>query len=150
MVYGHGLLGSWEEAERGDLGMAEAGLMPCGTSWIGMSEPDIPFAVSTLANINGIPSVADRLRQGVVNQQFLARLLTHAGGFVAGPEFRTAAGEPSFDTSEVFYEGHSQGGIMGIIATTVSTEWTKAVIGVPGIDYALLVRGPTTGRRTDR
>ncbi|MBP7629732.1 MAG: hypothetical protein KA758_04730 [Acidimicrobiales bacterium] len=139
VVYGHGLLGSWEEAERGDLGMAEAGLMPCGTSWIGMSEPDIPFAVSTLANINGIPSVADRLRQGVVNQQFLARLLTHAGGFVAGPEFRTAAGEPSFDTSEVFYEGHSQGGIMGIIATAVSTEWTKAVIGVPGIDYALLI-----------
>ena len=56
-----------------------------------------------------------------------------------GPEFRTAAGEPSFDTSEVFYEGHSQGGIMGIIATAVSTEWTKAVIGVPGIDYALLI-----------
>src|SRR5690606_23417169 len=42
LVYGHGLLGSWEEAERGDLGMAAANLMSCGTSWIGMSEADIP------------------------------------------------------------------------------------------------------------
>jgi hypothetical protein len=139
VVYGHGLLGSWREAERSDLGMAAANLMPCGTSWIGMSEPDIPHAVSALADINGFPSVADRLRQGVVNQLFLARLLTHPDGFAAAPEFQGESGEPTIDTTEVFYEGHSQGGIMGVVATAVSTEWTKAVLGVPGIDYALLI-----------
>ncbi len=139
LVYGHGLLGSWEEAERGDLGLAAANLMACGTSWIGMSEPDVPYAVSALSNINGFPSVADRLRQGVVNQLFLARLLTHEDGFAAAAEFSTADGQSTIDTDEVFYEGHSQGGIMGFVATAVSTEWTKAVIGVPGIDYALLI-----------
>ena len=139
VVYGHGLLGSWREAERNDLGMADANLMPCATSWIGMSDPDIPYAVQALGDINGFPSVADRLRQGVVNQLFLARLMSHADGFVSSPDFMTLDGAPTFDTSEVFYEGHSQGGIMGFVATAVSTEWTKAIIGVPGVDYAVLI-----------
>jgi len=139
VVYGHGLLGSARESERGDLGLAAGNLMPCATNWIGMSEPDIGYAVSALADLNKFPSAAERLMQGVINQQFLARLLTHDDGFVAAPEFRTTAGAASFDTDEVFYEGHSQGGIMGIVATAVSTEWTKAIIGVPGVDYSLLI-----------
>lgn len=138
VVYGHGLLGSWEEAERGDLGFARDNLMVCGTSWMGMSEPDIPYAVSTLADMNGFPSVADRLRQGVINQQALARLMSRPDGFTSAPEFRTLDGARTFE-GDVSYEGHSQGGIMGIIATAVSTEWTRAVIGVPGIDYATLI-----------
>lgn len=139
LVYGHGLLGSWREAERSDLGMAAANLMSCGTNWVGMSDPDIPTAVSALGDINHFPGVVDRLRQGVVNQLFLARLLAHDDGFVAAPEFTTADGAPTVDTTEVFYEGHSQGGIMGFVATAVSTEWTKAILGVPGIDYATLI-----------
>ncbi|MCB0987372.1 MAG: hypothetical protein KDB09_06330 [Acidimicrobiales bacterium] len=139
VVYGHGLLGSARESERGDLGLAAANLMPCATNWIGMSEADIGSAVAALGDINLFPSNVDRLMQSVINQLFLARLMTHPDGFVAAPEFRTASGGASFDTSEVFYEGHSQGGIMGIVATAVSTEWTKAVIGVPGVDYSLLI-----------
>ncbi|MEO6628369.1 MAG: hypothetical protein ABIP03_07330 [Aquihabitans sp.] len=139
VVYGHGLLGSFHEAERGDLGTAAANHMLCATNWVGMSDPDIGFAVGALQDINNFPSVADRLQQGIVNQLFLARLLNHPRGLSADREFQTIDRDRTIDTSEVFYEGHSQGGIMGIAATAVSTEWTKAVIGVPGIDYALLI-----------
>ena len=139
VVYGHGLLGSYREAERGDLGTAAADLMLCATYWVGMSDPDIGYAVSTLADINGFPSVADRLRQGIVNQLFLARLIGHADGIAADPELAGPDGSSSVDTSEVFYEGHSQGGIMGFAATAVSNEWSKALIGVPGVNYSLLI-----------
>jgi hypothetical protein len=139
VVYGHGLLGSHEEALRGDLAFADADLMVCATPWIGMSEEDIGYAASTLQDINGFPSVADRLRQSLVNQLFLARLLAHDDGLVSAPELATPDGSPAIDTSEVFYEGHSQGGIMGFAATALSTEWTKAIIGVPGVNYSMLI-----------
>jgi hypothetical protein len=41
---------------------------------------------------------------------------------------------------EVYYDGNSQGGILGGVATAVSTEWTRAVLGVPGMNYGLLLR----------
>ena len=139
VVYGHGLLGDYTEAERGDLGTAADDLMLCATDWIGMSEDDVPYAVSTLQNINGFPSVADRLRQGIVNQLVLGRLIGRPDGLAADPELATADGSSSVDTSEVFYEGHSQGGIMGFAATAVSNEWSKAVIGVPAVNYAFII-----------
>ena len=139
VVYGHGLLGSETEALRGDLGFAAADLMVCATPWIGMSRDDIAHAAATLAEINGFPSVADRLRQSLVNQQFLARLTRHPAGLVAAPELATPGGSPSIDTTEVFYEGHSQGGIMGFAATALSVEWTRAIIGVPGVNYSILI-----------
>ena len=139
VVYGHGLLGSYHEAERGDLGTATAGLMLCGTYWVGMSDPDIGYAVTALQDIDQFPSVADRLRQAIVNQLVLARLIGHPDGIAADPELAAPDGSSSVDTTEVFYEGHSQGGIMGFAATAVSTEWTKAVIGVPGVNYSLLL-----------
>jgi hypothetical protein len=139
VVYGHGLLGSEREALRGDLGFAAADLMVCATPWIGMSDEDIGYAVTTLQDINGFPSVADRLQQSLVNQLLLARLLRHPAGLAAAPELAAPDGSSSVDTSEVFYEGHSQGGIMGFAATALSTEWTKAIIGVPGVDYSLLI-----------
>lgn len=139
VVYGHGLLGSYREAERGDLGTADADLMLCATYWVGMSDPDLGYAVSTLGDINGFPSVADRLRQGIVNQLFLARLIGHPDGIASDSELAGPDGDPSVDTTEVFYEGHSQGGIMGFAATAVSNEWSKAVIGVPGVNYSMLI-----------
>jgi hypothetical protein len=139
VVYGHGLLGSEREALRGDLAFAAADLMVCATPWIGMSSDDIGYAAATLQDINGFASVADRLQQSLVNQLFLGRLLRHTDGLAAAPELAAPDGSTSVDTSEVFYEGHSQGGIMGFAATALSTEWTKAILGVPGVNYSLLI-----------
>jgi hypothetical protein len=44
------------------------------------------------------------------------------------------------DRSELYYDGNSQGGIMGGIATAVSIDWTRAVLGVPGMNYSILLQ----------
>jgi hypothetical protein len=44
-----------------------------------------------------------------------------------------------FQPGEVWFNGNSQGGIMGGAATAVSTEWTRAVLGVPGMNYSTLL-----------
>ncbi len=46
---------------------------------------------------------------------------------------------PVFDGT-VFYDGNSQGGILGGAVTAISTEWTRAVLGVPGMNYSTLLQ----------
>ena len=75
-----------------------------------------------------------------MNVLFLARLIGHDDGLVTAPELATPDGSPSIDTEAgVVYEGHSQGGIMGFAATAISAEWDRAIIGVPGVNYSLLI-----------
>jgi hypothetical protein len=52
---------------------------------------------------------------------------------------RTRQGESVIDSTEAYFDGNSQGHIMGGAATAVSTEWTKAVLGVGGMNYSLLL-----------
>jgi hypothetical protein len=42
-------------------------------------------------------------------------------------------------SSPLTYYGNSQGGIQGGALTAVSQEFTRAVLGVPGMDYSLLL-----------
>ncbi|MBV8951434.1 MAG: hypothetical protein JOZ99_11200, partial [Actinobacteria bacterium] len=51
-----------------------------------------------------------------------------------------AAHTPVIDTSDVFYDGNSQGGILGGAVTAVSNQWTRAVLGVPGMNYSTLLQ----------
>jgi hypothetical protein len=63
-------------------------------------------------------------------------------GFTTDPAFHqdgTLGSASILDISHLFYNGNSQGGIMGGAATAVSQEWTRAVLGVPGEDYAMLL-----------
>lgn len=141
VVYGHGLLGSRSEVNAGNVGdMAEEhGMVFCATDWIGMAEEDILNAAAILGELSGFPSLADRVQQGILATLVMARLMGHDQGFVSHSAFRGPAGEPLLDTSEVFYDGNSQGGIIGGAATAVSTEWTRAVLGVTGMNYSVLL-----------
>lgn len=141
VVYGHGLLGSLNEAKNSQVAkiVSTNDMMYCATNWIGMSEEDIANAVKILGNLSTFRTLADRSQQGILNTLFLARLMRHEAGFVVGPEFATASGASILDTTEVYYDGNSQGAIIGGAATAVSTEWTKAVLGVPGMNYSLLL-----------
>jgi hypothetical protein len=140
LVYGHGLLGSRDEVN--GLGpLADAGRMVmCATDWIGMSGEDIPNVVAILTDLSLFPTLADRVQQSFVNQILLARLMRSPAGFVTHPAFR--AGTPTVGviaTGEVFFNGNSQGGILGGAATALSTEWTRAVLGVPGMNYSTML-----------
>ena len=140
-VYGHGLLGSQEEVDAGNVvAMAdEHGFVFCATKWIGMSEEDIANAVAILGELGQFPSLADRLQQGVLNTLFLGRLMIHEDGLVADPAFQDDSGVAVIDTAELFYDGNSQGGIMGGVATAVAVDWQRAVLGVPAMNYSTLL-----------
>ena len=141
-VYGHGLLGSNREVGAGNVRrMAnEHNFVFCATPWIGMSEEDIGNAASILAEIGRFPTLADRAQQGILDALFLGRLMIHDDGLVNDPAFQDATGAPVIDTTELFYDGNSQGGIMGGAATAVALDWTRAVLGVTGMNYSTLLQ----------
>ncbi|HEY4332063.1 MAG TPA: hypothetical protein VGM78_05820, partial [Ilumatobacteraceae bacterium] len=139
--YGHGLLGDEGEIDAGNVrAFANSdNIVFCATKWAGLSSDDVANAVKTLGEISNFPTVADRLQQGVLNQIFLGRLMTQAGGLSSMPEFKRADGTSMIDTSVLDYDGNSQGGIMGIMLAAVSPDIHRAVLGVSGVNYSLLL-----------
>jgi hypothetical protein len=139
--YGHGLLGSHLEINAGNVRrFTDAyGLVVCATKWAGMSEDDIANAAATLQDLSNFPTMADRLQQGVLNQLVLTRLMTSAQGLAADPAFQRPDGSALLDLSGVVYDGNSQGGVMGLMVAGVSTDIERFVLGVPGMNYGLLL-----------
>jgi hypothetical protein len=70
---------------------------------------------------------------------YLARLLKHDTGLRSNAAFQ-AAGVPVFDNSAVYYDGNSQGGILGGALMGVIQDVTRGVLGVPGMAYSFLLR----------
>jgi hypothetical protein len=140
-IYGHGLLGSNTEVNGTNVKQManEHNFVFCATKWIGMSDEDIPNAVSILQNLAKFPSLTDRLQQAMLDQLFLARLMIHPQGFISDPAFQDAMGNPVIDTSAVFYDGNSQGGIFGGTVMSIAQDITRGVLGVPGMNYSLLL-----------
>ncbi|MDG2307495.1 MAG: hypothetical protein P8R42_23155 [Candidatus Binatia bacterium] len=141
-VYGHGLLGSEREVSAGNVRAMsnEHRFVFCATKWLGMSEEDISNAVGILSNFANFPTLADRCQQGILNALFLGRLMIHADGLGSHEAFQGSGGASVIDPSELFYDGNSQGGIMGGAATAVAIDWTRAVLGVTGMNYSILLQ----------
>jgi hypothetical protein len=140
-LYGHGLLGNDREVfTNPDMPkMAqEHDFVFCATPWEGMSSADIPNAGSVLANLSGMPTIADPLQQGMVNALYLGRLMAHPQGLAANPLLQ-AGGRPIVTSNELFYDSNSQGGIQGGALTAVAPDFQRAVLGVPGINYSVLL-----------
>jgi hypothetical protein len=138
VVYGHGLLGSANEVGSLAPWANEERMVICGTDWIGMSTADLTNVAAILQDLSRFPSLPDRVQQAFVNFQFLARLMKDPRGLASRPAFRWGA-SPLIATGDVFFNGNSQGGILGGAATAISTEWTRAVLGVPAMNFSLLV-----------
>jgi predicted esterase len=140
-LYGHGLLGTPEEVNAGNVqDMAnEHNFVFCATQWIGMSAADVPNAVAILQDLGKFPSLTDRLQQAMVDQLFLARLLIHPNGFGSNAAFQDSSGNSVIDPSAVFFDGNSQGGIFGGTLMAIAQDITRGVLGVPGMNYSLLL-----------
>jgi len=139
-LYGHGLLGGRGEVEGGSTGdLRQGGHAMCAVDWIGMATEDITNVAAILHDISLFPSLADRAQQGFLNFLYVGRALIHPQGAIAHPAFQDAAGAPLLDIDELFYDGNSQGGIMGGALTALAPDFTKAVLGVPGINYSTLL-----------
>jgi len=139
--YGHGLLGSNDEINAGNVRdmSNEHNVVHCATKWAGMAEDDIGNAALTLGEFSNFDTMADRLQQGVLNQIVLGRLMTRAGGLADDPNFQRPDGSPLVDRDHLDYDGNSQGGIMGLMLAAVSPDIERAVLGVPGMNYSLLL-----------
>jgi len=140
-LYGHGLLGSNDEVSSGNVrSMAnEHNFVFCATKWIGMADEDVQNAIGILQDLSRFPSFPDRQQQAMLNQLYLARLMIHADGFISHAAFQDSEGNPVIDTSAVFYDGNSQGGIFGGTVIAISQDIRRGVLGVPGMNYSLLL-----------
>ncbi|MGH2735148.1 MAG: hypothetical protein ACRDKZ_06195 [Actinomycetota bacterium] len=139
-LYGHGLLGGRDEVEAGNVKSmaAEHNFTFCATDWIGMATEDVPNVATILADMSNFPTLADRVQQGMLDFLFLGRLMIHEQGLASDPAFQ-AEGGPLIDTSDLFYDGNSQGGIIGGALTAVAQDFTRAVLGVPAMNYSTLL-----------
>ncbi len=131
VMYGHGLLGSHLEVDAGNIvAMSnEHDALYCATKWAGFSEDDIPTAVAALQDFSTFPTFVDRMSQGLINQLVLGRLMLADNGLVIEPEFMRPDGSAMLDNSEVYFDGNSQGGIMGMALAAISTDLRRATLG---------------------
>lgn len=141
VVYGHGLLGSNDEVAGSAVQVtaAELNAVYCATDWIGLSEEDVANAISVLGDLSRFPTIPDRLQQGILNTLYLGRLMISENGLGADEAFQDESGANMMNTDEAFFDGNSQGAIMGGAATAVAQDWTRAVLGVGGMNYSTLL-----------
>ena len=140
-LYGHGLLGSHGEVEAANVkAMAnEHNFVFCATDWAGFAEQDLPTIALILQDLSNFPKLPDRTQQGMLNFLFLGRAMIHPQGFSSHPAFQFG-GRSVIDTDRLFYDGNSQGGILGGALTAVAPDFDRAVLGVPGMNYSTLLR----------
>ncbi|MDI3289478.1 hypothetical protein [Polyangium sp. 15x6] len=142
-LYGHGQQGAASQvnggAATGELSKAY-NFVFCATDFIGMSSSDDLNILQLVAEWGRMNTLADRLQQGLLNNLFLARLMIHPQGFISDPAFRGGPqNQPLIDTSDVFYYGISQGGILGGALVAISQDIRRGVLGVTGMNYSVLL-----------
>ncbi len=142
VVYGHGLLGGADEASSSHVQVTAAALnaIYCSTDAIGLAEDDLGYATQVASNLSAAPAMSDRLQQAILNYLFLGRLMLNANGFATSEEFTTDGGAIALNTAEAYWDGNSQGAIIGGAVTAVAQDWTKAVLGVGGMSYSTLLQ----------
>jgi hypothetical protein len=140
-LYGHGLLGSPDEIDAGNVDdmASEHNMMFCATPEIGMADEDVPNAIELLGDMSKFSSMADRLQQGLLNELILGRLMINPAGFAAADAFKGSSAQSAIDTSALYYDSNSQGAILGGALTALSPDFTRAVLGVGGMNYSLLL-----------
>ena len=113
----------------------EHNIVFCATDFWGLASPDTCNDAAALVNLNLFPAVIDRLQQGALNTLFLGRLMLNPGAWRPMRAFQQR-GRPLIETSNLYYDGNSQGGIEGGMLTALAPDFRHAVLGVTGIDYA--------------
>lgn len=140
-LYGHGLLGDQGEVNGSLVRRMSAtyNIAYCATDFIGMAEEDVGNAIAVLSDLSKFASLADRLQQGLLNVLFLGRLLRDPDGFSSHPAFQLN-GAPLLKTDELYYDGNSQGAILGGALCAISRDLRRCVLGEAGMNYSTLLQ----------
>jgi hypothetical protein len=113
---------------------SEHDMVFCATDTWFLSDGDVPYAISVLQDLTKGPALIDRLQQSALNTQFLGRLMIHPQGLATDPAFQSN-GAPLIDTGRLYYDGDSQGGMTGGMNTAIAPDFSRAVLGVPFMNF---------------
>jgi hypothetical protein len=144
-LYGHGLLGTADEVTSSPQRTLAQGhnFVMCATDEIGFAEQDVPNTVGILQDMGKFPQLTDRTQQGLLDELYLGRLMDNPAGFLSNAAFHVNPADvssvPVIDPSKLYYDGNSQGGILGGSLTAISPDFTRAALGVPGMGYSTLL-----------
>ena len=116
----------------------------CAADWWGMSTQDLPTVLAATTDMSHFPTIPDRAQQGFLNFMFLGRAAAHPNGFATHDAFQQdgeslVATSPIDEPTRLYYDGNSQGGIMGGSLVAVSPDISRAILGVPGMNYSTLL-----------
>ena len=138
LQYGHGLLGTGSQVKSGHLGRfgQDEKLATFACNWTGMANPDYQPITAMIFDFSDFAMLPERMHQGLAEFLTLARAMRQR--LATLPEL--AKRGIQVDPNRQFYTGDSQGGIYGATYVTLSTEVTRAVLGVPGNNYSTLLR----------
>lgn len=139
LQYGHGFFGLREEINYSFMrGYTNEGrYVAAAVDWWGMSEPDLDRVVQDAVNKPGEAfDFVDRLHQAMVNMMALSYAIQ--GPLSQRDELRRF-GKPLFDPNKLYYYGISQGAIFGVTMLSVNPVLDRAVLGVGGGPYSLMM-----------
>jgi hypothetical protein len=151
-IFGHGLLGDYTQvSDMIKFANSEANLSNttwCATDWAGFSSDDIGTVASSLLDLSNFHKLTDRMLQGFVNMIYLGRAMLNPGGFDTDAAFELdpdgGSGNPPVDVLDpaqgLYWEGISQGAIMGGALTALEPDLTQSVLNVTGTNYSTLLR----------
>lgn len=137
--YGHGLLGSLDEATYGwsSAHADDAGYVFYAQDWKGMADADrFPILGMIDNDVSDFGIVPERSMQGLVEKLVGLRF---ARDVLALDPAMAIDGVPAIDPGRVSYYGNSQGGILGGAYMALSTDIERGVLGVTGMPYSLLL-----------
>ena len=98
----------------------------CASNLAGMTAEDVGNAIGALGDLSRFSTLPDRIQQGVLAFQFLGRLMTSEQGFSANAAFQVG-GSSVLKTDELYYDGNSQGAILGGPIVATSTDVQQAI-----------------------
>lgn len=139
---GHGLLQTSADLfDRTSLDWAvtEGNLALCAVDLWGLSASDLASVGLILQDLGRFSSLPDRGQQALLNMLVLGRAMKHPDGFSNHPAFQDSQGRSMIDTTDLYYNGNSQGGIMGGALMAVAQDFTRGLLGVPGMNYSTLL-----------
>ena len=117
------------------------------TDWRGMSTRDIASVAITLNNIGQGDAVFDVLTQGIVNPialTHIAKEVWPATLFAHDHDHDPATPNISFvDPAKVYFYGLSQGHVLGTAAVAYNPFISRAVLGVGGGNFSLILERST-------
>jgi hypothetical protein len=142
--YGHGLLGSQDEVHGSYLGefANQYGYILFAVDWTGMKDEDVAdITLMLITEVERFSILPERSHQGFV--EFAAAMRLMSGRMVDEPLLQgvdSAGNNTSFiDPDRRYYYGNSQGAILGGAYIGLAQDFDRAVLGVGGMPYHLLL-----------